>query len=75
VLEIGQGDLSVRAPVEAEDSKLRALGESVEEMAARLNEQMALNRQEQDRLRRMELALVQAQINPHFLYNTLDAIV
>ena len=44
-------------------------------MAARLNEQMALNRQEQDRLRRMELALVQAQINPHFLYNTLDAIV
>ena len=75
VLEIGQGDLSVRAPVEAEDSKLRTLGEGVEEMAARLNEQMALNRQEQDRLRRMELALVQAQINPHFLYNTLDAIV
>ena len=64
VLEIGQGDLSVRAPVEG-----------VEEMVARLNEQMALNRQEQDRLRRMELALVQAQINPHFLYNTLDAIV
>ena len=75
VLEIGRGDLSVRPPVEAEDSKLRALGEGVEEMAARLNEQMALNRQEQDRLRRMELALVQAQINPHFLYNTLDAIV
>ena len=75
VLEIGQGDLSVRAPVEAEDSKLRALSEGVEEMVARLNEQMALNRQEQDRLRRMELALVQAQINPHFLYNTLDAIV
>ena len=75
MLEIGQGDLSVRAPVEAEDSKLRALGEGVEEMAAQLNEQMALNRQEQDRLRRMELALVQAQINPHFLYNTLDAIV
>ena len=75
VVEIGQGDLSVRPPVEAEDSKLRALGEGVEEMVARLNEQMALNRQEQDRLRSMELALVQAQINPHFLYNTLDAIV
>lgn len=75
VMEIGQGDLSARSPVEAEDSKLRALGEGVEEMATRLNEQMALNRQEQDRLRRMELALVQAQINPHFLYNTLDAII
>lgn len=75
VVEIGQGDLTARVPVEAEDSKLRALGEGLEEMVTRLNEQMELNRQEQDRLRSMELALVQAQINPHFLYNTLDAIV
>lgn len=75
VVEIGQGDLTARPPVEAEDSKLRALGEGLEEMVTRLNEQMELNRQEQDRLRSMELALVQAQINPHFLYNTLDAIV
>jgi two-component system sensor histidine kinase YesM len=75
VEEIGRGDLTVRPPVEAQDSKLRALGEGLEEMAARLDEQMELNRQEQARLRSMELALVQAQINPHFLYNTLDAIV
>lgn len=75
VVEIGQGELTARPPVEAEDSKLRALGEGLEEMVTRLNEQMELNRQEQDRLRSMELALVQAQINPHFLYNTLDAIV
>ncbi len=74
VEEIGQGDLSARAPVEAEDSKLRALGEGLETMVSRLNEQMELNREEQIRLRSMELALVQAQINPHFLYNTLDAI-
>jgi two-component system sensor histidine kinase YesM len=75
VVEIGQGELSARPPVEAEDSKLRALSEGLEETVTRLNEQMELNRQEQDRLRSMELALVQAQINPHFLYNTLDAIV
>ena len=75
VVEIGQGERSARPPVEAEDSKLRALGEGLEEMVTRLNEQMELNQREQDRLRSMELALVQAQINPHFLYNTLDAIV
>ena len=44
-------------------------------MVTRLNDQMELNRQEQIRLRSMELALIQAQINPHVLYNTLDAIV
>ena len=75
VVEIGEGDLSPRPPVEAEDSKLQTLGTGLEEMVTRLNDQMELNRQEQIRLRSMELALIQAQINPHFLYNTLDAIV
>ena len=75
VLDIGEGDLTAKTPVEAEDSKLRALGQGLEEMVIQLNDQMELNRQEQSRMRSMELALVQAQINPHFLYNTLDAIV
>jgi len=73
--EIGRGELTAREPVQAEDSKLQALSDGLEEMVTRLNEQMELNRQEQIRLRSMELALVQAQINPHFLYNTLDAIM
>ncbi len=75
VVEIGEGDLSPRAPVEAEDNRLQTLGTGLEEMVTRLNEQMELNRQEQIRLNSMELQLIQAQINPHFLYNTLDAIV
>ncbi|MCR5138124.1 MAG: sensor histidine kinase [Oscillospiraceae bacterium] len=75
VLEIGSGNLSPAPAVRAEDGKLQALGEGLEEMATRLNDQMELTRQEQERRRRMELQLVQAQISPHFLYNTLDAIV
>ena len=74
VREIGDGDMTVRPPVDAEDGKLRALGEGLEEMVSRLSEQRELNRQEQLRLRSMELALIQAQINPHFLYNTLGSV-
>lgn len=75
VEEIGAGDLAARTPVEAEDRKLRTLSTGVEDMAERLSQQIELNRQEQVKLRGIELSLIQAQINPHFLYNTLDAIV
>ena len=73
--QIGRGDLSEKPPVQADDPKLSVLGTGIEEMAVRLNRQIELNRQEQIRLRGIELSLIQAQINPHFLYNTLDAIV
>ena len=75
VEEIGGGDLTAHTPVETEDSSLAMLSEGIEDMVARLNVQIELNRQEQIHLKDIELALIQAQINPHFLYNTLDAIV
>ncbi len=73
--EIGKGDLTEKKPVKADDMKLQKLGVGVEEMAVKLSRQIELNRQEQIRLRGIELSLIQAQINPHFLYNTLDTIV
>ena len=75
VEEIGHGDLHARQPVKAEDIKLQTLSDGIEQMAQELDNQMKLNNEEQLRLRSMELALIQAQINPHFLYNTLDTIV
>ena len=44
-------------------------------MARRIGDLVESNRQEQINLRNLELKLLQAQINPHFLYNTLDNIV
>jgi len=36
---------------------------------------IAQNREEQELKRKLELRSLQAQINPHFLYNTLDSII
>lgn len=75
VAEIGRGELARKEPVQADDPKLLTLSTGIEDMAQQLESQIELNRQEQIRLRGIELSLIQAQINPHFLYNTLDAIV
>lgn len=75
VIDIGGGSLEAAAPVAAEDEKLQTLSNGLEEMVRRLRDLMELNRQEQTKRREMEFALIQAQINPHFLYNTLDTII
>ena len=44
-------------------------------MIARINAQIQEITQKQASLRKAELALLQAQVNPHFLYNTMDTII
>ncbi len=69
------GDLTVREPVHSETYEIRTLSEGMEQMIARLNAQIQEITQKQASLRKTELALLQAQINPHFLYNTMDTII
>lgn len=58
------------------DSKdeLYDLEQGYNEMLLRINDLLEKNRQDQIKKRELEFTALQAQINPHFLYNTLDTI-
>ena len=71
---IAGGQLSERAQ-DSDVEELRTLTMRLNTMAFKLEQLMEQNRQEQENLKKSELRALQAQITPHFLYNTLDAIV
>ncbi len=55
-------------------AELQTLSDSFEHMVGMIQSLMERVRREEITLRKTELKALQAQINPHFLYNTLDSI-
>lgn len=72
--KVSSGDLSVRANLDA-GAEVGVLSDSLDVMIERINKLLVQVKEEQMILRKTELELLQSQINPHFLYNTLDTIV
>lgn len=71
---VAKGDFTARTTCENHD-ELSILSDSFNDMAFKLEQQVQSIRLEQENLRYMESKLLQTQINPHFLYNTLDTII
>ena len=72
--QIAQGDFQVRASVGSND-EVAVLAGSVNDMTENLEVMVNKIKEDEGKMRRAELRLLQEQINPHFLYNTLDTIV
>lgn len=71
---VARGDFTTRTTCENHD-ELSILSDSFNDMASKLEQQVKSIKLEQENLRHMESKLLQTQINPHFLYNTLDTII
>ena len=71
---VAKGDFTTRTTCENHD-ELAILSDRFNDMTIQLEQQVKSIRLEQENLRYMELKLLQTQINPHFLYNTLDTII
>lgn len=72
--QISEGDFSVRAATTTKD-EVSQLSESINEMSEHLEIMVHQIKEDERKMRYAELRLLQEQINPHFLYNTLDTII
>ena len=71
---ISEGDLDARADVDSRD-EIAVLADRFNDMAGNIQTLVVKVSEDEQKMRKADLRLLQEQINPHFLYNTLDNIV
>ena len=70
---ISSGDFNRNPDIESND-ELGVIGRQINEMSAHVSDLMENRIRDEQEKMNLEIKMLQAQINPHFLYNTLDSI-
>lgn len=72
--QVEKGDFSIRSEFPS-GNEIGQLGQTFNIMVGRIKDLMNQIIQNEESKRKSEMKLLEAQINPHFLYNTLDSII
>ncbi|MFD0692947.1 sensor histidine kinase [Paenibacillus sp. GCM10027628] len=72
--QVEKGDFDIRSDIRSEN-EIGQLGRTFNIMVGRIKDLMSQLIQNEEFKRKSEMKLLEAQINPHFLYNTLDSII
>lgn len=71
--QVQNGALDTRVHMERAD-EFGSLADSFDRMTKQLGQYMYEQVEQQKKLNEVQIAMMQAQLNPHFLYNTLDTM-
>ena len=74
MIRIKNGDTELRVKTDGWSDELKVMGEEFNEMLDRIQKMVEEEYEAKVLMERTQYKVLQAQINPHFLYNTLDTM-